>query len=178
MTKKQTDIANWALKRMYDFHYPADFQDTEFAYLAGILDGEGTITILRTWKKPRQSDILQPQVSIYNTDTTLIDWLRERVGFKIGGRNRAQADKGNKMVWFMQIWGLKTWGVVEPLLPYLKIKLPHAKVLMAFVEHRATSPYNAPYNQKDIALYEEMQRLNWRGSSPFEPRKLRGRPTI
>jgi hypothetical protein len=50
--------------------------DVEAAYAAGILDGEGSISITRNHSGRWPS----PQVSVASTDRELLDWLRARYG--------------------------------------------------------------------------------------------------
>ncbi len=49
--------------------------DAEAAYIAGIIDGEGSILLTRN----RQDRYPSPQVSVTSTDHELLDWLCKRL---------------------------------------------------------------------------------------------------
>jgi hypothetical protein len=53
--------------------------DIEAAYAAGILDGEGSISLTRNHSGRWPS----PQVSVASTDRELVEWLKERFGGSI-----------------------------------------------------------------------------------------------
>lgn len=168
---------NAARQHMLDFHYPPTMPETELAYLAGIVDGEGTVTILRTAKSCRgrpKRDILQPQLSIYTTSEELVSWLQGR-GFRIFCRDRRQEHSTSYNV---AIWGYKVHGALVPLLPYLVIKKEHAATVIRFIEERANHPsYNQPYTETELSLWTVIQRLNWKRSFPFAAHFLRFQST-
>jgi hypothetical protein len=49
--------------------------DVEAAYIAGIIDGEGTITLTRT-----KGGFRAPIVSISSNDLELLEWVKETIG--------------------------------------------------------------------------------------------------
>lgn len=57
--------------------------ETEKAYIAGIVDGEGCITIIRADQSKHSPKHKSPSyrlaVSIYNSNKPMIDWLAERI---------------------------------------------------------------------------------------------------
>lgn len=97
----------------------------ELAYLGGIVDGEGTITVQMRKRYAR------PYVTISNTSFLLRDWLQER------GFTPQMALNSNKR-WYWRI----TWSgyAVDTLLlalrPYLVIKARHADLLLEFISIR------------------------------------------
>ncbi len=95
-------------------------KSTDLAYLAGILDGEGSI-VLRKNAQGRQYVV----VAIYNNDRGLIDWLAE-----IGGYLTTVQPRGiSKAVGYM--WKIQSNQDVLPflqaLLPYMRIKRQKAE---------------------------------------------------
>lgn len=54
--------------------------DIERGYIAGLVDGEGSISVTRI---KQQSHHLGVMVSVCNTDVRMIDWLVERLGGRI-----------------------------------------------------------------------------------------------
>lgn len=63
----------------------------ELGYLAGLIDGEGSITVRRD----------QATLLIYNTDQRLLSWLQEHVGGNVGAPDR----RGRVTCWAWQIAG-------------------------------------------------------------------------
>lgn len=98
---------------------------TELAYLAGILDGEGSISYAKT---PRRW-----VVAIYNTSQELIEWLAS-----FGGLTYTRRSPGAFSTTLPQYgWVLNRRVDVEvlltALLPYLRIKRQKAVEALAFV---------------------------------------------
>jgi len=50
-------------------------KDTEKAYIAGIIDGEGSITLVKQHKNRNPS----PMVSVASTDLELLIWLKKTI---------------------------------------------------------------------------------------------------
>lgn len=78
------------------------------AYAAGILDGEGSITITRNHSGRWPS----PQVSVSSTDRELIDWLKNYFGGSISTKKPRQPEHSiafdwkltdRRALWFLQI---------------------------------------------------------------------------
>ena len=96
----------------------------ELAYIAGIVDGEGTITIS---KQSKHRGAFYPRISVANTSKVLLDWLNERISgaVYVMGRNERW-----RTAWQL-IWDKKkTIPLIEALLPYLVIKKPQAEVVL------------------------------------------------
>jgi len=95
---------------------------TKLAYLAGLLDGEGSIGFIKK---------IRPRVSVYNTDRKVMDWLVENVGGKVG------QDSARGRVPCMR-WSLdaarNVYGLCKAVLPYLIIKKHKAEEVMKFLE--------------------------------------------
>ena len=87
----------------------------DLAYLAGILDGEGNITIAG---QPRNA----VRIGIANTDLPLMLWLLS-IG---GGMSRKQGRKGQKSqtpCYYWQLYSrLDTRAFLQAVVPYMRIK--------------------------------------------------------
>jgi hypothetical protein len=64
-------------------------KDTSLAYLAGIIDGEGSISLVRSHAKRTRGRYVYPLLRIANTDRAIIDWIAERIPF--GARHYSSA---------------------------------------------------------------------------------------
>lgn len=107
-------------------------EETDWAYFAAIIDGEGTITLKAINFKGRNSNGWYGLVlSVTNCNEDLIDWIVDNFGgFKYCG------DKGGNrrphFIWAIN--GKNSKDVLEGCLPYLKIKLIHAELALEFLE--------------------------------------------
>lgn len=94
-------------------------RDTELAYLAGIIDGEGTIYRLSTRQR-------RWTVSIATTSEDLLEWLRA-----IGGRTHEmpQGNLGKKPCWRWEITAARDVRfLLQSIVPYMLIKRSAAKM--------------------------------------------------
>jgi len=140
---------------------------TEVAYLAGIVDGEGTITII-AHSGPRQTS-LRPTVIITNCSSVLMDWLQER--FK--PLPRASPMKGDKsrQIYQFGFHGLKVGEFLETIIPYLTVKRRQAELVKAFVDERLMQTIREPISPSQARIFWEVRYRNigqWSGGKRFE----------
>lgn len=109
--------------------------DTESAYLAGLIDGEGSIIAVKRNKKGRITWRLQ----VSSTTPILLDWCVEKTGvgkiIKRVSRNPLHADS--------QWWQCYSWNakkILEQTLPYMVLKKDKAVKMIA--ELSAIEKYN------------------------------------
>lgn len=166
-------MTNWVREHMQGWQYPTDIKETELAYLAGIIDGEGTISIHAHTKRHRTKArkgepyrILQPMVQIFNTDLTLIEWLHSRIGFRFNGRDRRKARTSYQVA----VSGYRTYAILTPMLPYLIAKKSQALLLIEYTESRAArsdTEHNPSYGQREVEIWQTLQEMNWKKFDPF-----------
>ena len=139
-----------------------------YGYLAGIVDGEGTITIGRSENtaekkgKYRHGQVytsvgFSVKASVKNTDLRLMKWLKKRFGgeFYKDTTNRNPNWK-DAYVWFHAAESKQEF--LLSILPYLIIKRDQALVALEFL--RLGSDRNP---EKRQGLYEKIVALNQRG---------------
>lgn len=118
--------------RVYDpLMYPV--KDTDLAYLAGLLDGEGVITIERVRPAPHIKNgnpRYFAKVEVQMSDREPIDHLARlydrNVMIKKPSANMTKP--GYRLSWQSRIAA----GLLEQVLPYLVLKRPQAVVVLAF----------------------------------------------
>ena len=129
----------------------------KFSYLAGIIDGEGCITIGAGRKETCIN--YNAIVSVQNTSKKLIDWLQSKFGGQVYLSKKAT--EKTKAAW---MWRLTQKKAIEILLlavlPYLIIKHEQAKVLLAYV--RLTSD---ALPELRAIYWQQLRILNARGVS-------------
>jgi hypothetical protein len=138
-----------------------------FAYLAGIIDGEGTITILQHRQHNRNTLVLRPRLSAANNHHGLLETIRQRHGGTlIINHRKPKPNKKPSYVW--RICGAKELHeIIGNVLPYLIVKAVHAEVMMNYLESRISARANnvhAGYASADIAAFETLKEMNRRGS--------------
>jgi len=106
--------------------------ETEKAWLAGFLDGEGTIYIAST--KRERSLFLR----IRNTHLPTLNRIKEifRVGY-IGPHSGGQTRLGKKQVYEWYVNDNQARKVLEAVFPYLVTKKAQAEVGIAFQRHKS-----------------------------------------
>ena len=103
---------------------------TQLAYLAGIIDGEGTFYIGTSLTK---NFFVKYNCRVYvvNTDEKLIDWLIENFGGLKYTRKSTKKWK-TRFEWILD--KQKIPPIINSLLPYLIIKKKHAEVMLKFIK--------------------------------------------
>lgn len=100
--------------------------ETEKAYLAGIVDGEGSIGYYK------RRNTFGAIVSITNTDFKLFAWLQDRITL---GKVRARSGRGHwSPCWYFEI--TKKAEIIEFLTllqPYMVVKLEQATLLLSYL---------------------------------------------
>lgn len=144
--------------------------ERDLIYLAGIVDGEGTITSMNHVSRATGNPSMHLRMSVANTDPGLMQWLYETFGGTVNAPRPTRSPRHKPV----QLWYVNAGSAValcQRLLPYLKIKRRHAEILIALFS--LTFTYDNPANigryvssetyAARAVLLEELQRLNHRG---------------
>jgi hypothetical protein len=120
--------------------------EAEKGYLAGLIDGEGTIVFVKISSAVRQS--YQTRVQIYNTDKRMIEWVLSRLP---SGRMSVQKhSEGNRKVLYQWICSTNAaTTLLREIQPYLVIKQEQAEALKNGYRHLT--------DEQRRALFEYMQ---------------------
>lgn len=124
-----------------------------YAYLAGIIDGEGTIRIDKTdySQKRMRSPQYLAQICIGMNDKQVLDLLKETFG---GGNVREERVPDRRSVWRWAATGrFRVPPILRMLLPYLKTKRRHAEIVIDFCEN-----WVRPYVSRNGVDPQELQR--------------------
>ena len=100
-----------------------ELTDIEWAYLAGIVDGEGSITASSNGQD-------RIRVTVTSTSRGLIDWMVARVGGSVC--NRRPASPRHKPTYGCEVSYVKAKSFLRGVLPYLLIKARHAELALQF----------------------------------------------
>ncbi|HXY97827.1 MAG TPA: LAGLIDADG family homing endonuclease [Steroidobacteraceae bacterium] len=119
--------------------------DTEAAYVAGIIDGEGTVTLTRTHRGENR----RPVVSISSTELPLLAYVRGVVGAgRINSKARARMHHSPSFTYCIS--SRQALLLLEQVSPYLKTyKAGRASLLL---EHYVRlTPRNGRYTREQRA---------------------------
>ena len=125
-------------------------EETTKAYIAGLIDGEGSIFI----NIVKQHYHFRPQLSIMMTDKKTIEYLISKIKFC----RYSEADRG---IWKRQ-YGLiinrmsDIITILELVFPYLVTKKEQAKIMLEFCSYK----HNKNTADKDISLMLKIKELN------------------
>jgi len=160
--------------------------ESYLSYLAGILDGEGSIMVKKTTYRRRSErwrDMISPEyfarVSVKNANEEVIGLFEENFGGRKWQDKRPYPSKGgfrtNKRMWCYESTCRQATNLVERLLPYLRIKKPQAEKIIELREAKKrarvsprkkdeTGFHGKPYRDETVAeferIYQEVKRLN------------------
>ncbi len=143
---------------------------SKYAYLAGLMDADGTFTIhIRKYKNYTS---YVPLMFLYNTDGKLLDWVQNN--FPTTYRRITVNDNGWKDQQNLQFSSGNQMEIIPKLLPYLTIKKDRAKMVLELCKINndllgVTRRYNAgkekheKYNARKNELFMLVREANKRG---------------
>ena len=130
----------------------------EKAYLAGIVDGEGTVTLSRHHKNETPA----PCVSVANNDLRLLKWIKNRVGGVIVTKKKYKIHHNDSYAW--SIRQDRAIRFLKEIKQYLIIKKQQAELITKsykMVTHRAGKYSQAMLTRKN-KLVAKIRALNQR----------------
>jgi hypothetical protein len=140
-----------------------------FAYLAGFLDGEGSIMADRrkvyNKNQPNRNGHQSPTISVKvcNTDPRPLYLFQKHFGGKLYKEPEVKNSHRNKEIYSYRAHINSSWVLLEKLLPYLIVKQEQANIALQLYKHLATLAVNQYKTDPLIPkLVEEVARLNSR----------------
>ena len=135
--------------------------DIKDAYTAGIIDGEGSISL------SVDGEAFKGVVIVDSTTQELVEWLRKEMG---GGCYKLKQRKNRKQQHRWRLYGKRAAMLLQRLYPYLIVKKKHAKIYCKF--YLTMGGWEGILPRLDEvtvaereALISEMHELNKRGVS-------------
>ena len=132
-----------------------------WAYLAGLIDGEGSFIILKTAveKIAKSSNSVSPRYLAFfcigMVDKAPLDLIRETIGM---GKVYEERVPERRSMWRIRFGGRLTLiPFVKQLLPYLIVKKKQAELLLDFCENWV-SPGKKEHGYRDRVSPQELQR--------------------
>lgn len=149
--------------------------DTEKAWAAGFVDGEGCITISKQIRKNRPTPAYRVFVTISNTKKNSLELFKEEYGGEIYDYKEQRKDRygvkwANAYHWYCPITSSERF--LTEILPYLRLKNEQANLALAFIQTR-TNYTNRQVPEEELALRENFrQQIHQLNSKGVDARKM------
>jgi hypothetical protein len=109
-----------------------EYTSEQLAYLAGIIDGEGSIYIGNFSSNPKTgTKYYQTNIEITNCDKNLMDWLINTFGARIYEYTKKQMPKNSTRETYYR-WiatGERVTHLIDVLMPYFIVKKQQAEIM-------------------------------------------------
>ena len=130
---------------------------TELSYIAGFIDGEGSIFVSLTNGKPHSL-----VVAVTNTNKAILEYCYNL--FQVGHMNQnRRANFKHKIAWVWKTTGNGARKVLKHIYPFLRVKENQAKLALAYPVHKTSKAFTEKEREKQLAIYEALKILNKRG---------------
>lgn len=129
--------------------------DLRYAYLAGIIDGEGTVRIHRIKASSRlPRGYYCAEISIGSTTKELIDFIHEN--FYGGAVTYKKPQRvGWKESWEWRVYKNEyTTRILQKTQPFLVVKIKQCELALKFLDYYSNKP--SRLTDGDVAVFEEM----------------------
>jgi hypothetical protein len=122
------------------------------AYIAGLIDGEGTVTLTRKHK----NDNRQLCISISSTEIALLDFVLSVTG--VGKITNKRASKSHHAHSFAYaVYNRHALALLEQTLPFLK-SYKRDRATLILKDYLAVTPRNGKYNVETLATKEVFEK--------------------
>jgi len=158
---------------------------TEAAYLAGMIDADGTITLTKTKNNSRNTSYIYPKVMIYNTNENLMKWIVSKLGGKYIISVKKGHGKAKKDCYRYDVYGReKQIAFLEKIIPFMIIKKDRATLVKKYLEKRQAkldrplikirpdrgqffrkTLRHTPYDKEDWNIMNQVKTLNQGGNT-------------
>lgn len=139
----------------------------DLAYLAGFVDGEGTIGLYSNgWKKNRKNPSrgFRCVFQIVNTNKDIIEWIKNFLGTSFITKRDPRDGKEhlikNRERYILTLSSVQNVGeICRVILPYLKIKKRQAELMVEYCNNHKVRIIT----DRDLQIVNELRVLNKRG---------------
>lgn len=153
--------------------YTVGMIETDKAYLAGLIDGEGYIGILKTMKGNKKhftsaKDYLYcPIFKIAMTHKPVLEYLHSKYGGTLNTRKRQIINPKHKEAYDWVIKNRKVMVILDQVYPYMRVKKEEVEILRKFfvTNNGAGKPISEEHWKIRDGLYAEIRKLHYRGDS-------------
>lgn len=139
---------------------PVTVGPESLSYLAGLIDGEGTVSIRKFSGK------YKPTIRVANTSQPLMAWLERHFdGPSTFIEHRRIRPASELQCYMYHIQGLGHLPLYQALVPRLVIKRQQMECLVEFTELRLTQNRSDPLSERQLELVSTVRNLNIKPSA-------------
>jgi hypothetical protein len=120
--------------------------DWEASYIAGIIDGEGSITLTRCHTKEHR----RPCISIASTDIELLLYVQSLVGGKINSKRNYKPTKHKDSFTLTIIKKEEVFSTLRFILPFLRIEKKKLRAKWILDHYESVTIRNGKYNSDQL----------------------------
>ncbi len=134
--------------------------DFELGYIAGFLDGEGHITIMRSYpgRARYKMGFHSIQVVMANNKVKVLEWIQMRIGGAIYSQEASESRGNRKTCYRLVLSGQKSKQFLLTIAPYVLLKGEQVALALEYLElGKGTNPIAR------AAMCDRMRALNKRG---------------
>ena len=139
--------------------------ETEKAYVAGLMDGEGTVHIVLQRNKSRnRPEYLFAETYISNTDVSLLRWVQAKFGGKVR-LSRANKGRNWKPLYRLHFHGKAAGELLKEISPYIVAKKGRIEMVLDLLHCTEKYLHPLPTQEREhrMGLYWKCRGLNARG---------------
>jgi hypothetical protein len=134
----------------------------ERAYIAGLIDGEGSIYVAAVG--PNRERSVYPIVTVAMTHRGVIEWLAGRLAagtVKLHNQTNLRRSPNAKPQYRTQVFGKRAKLLCEAILPYLRVKAEQARLVSEFpVDARIAPGVKIDRSEINEARYRLRDQIN------------------
>jgi hypothetical protein len=124
----------------------------EDAYAAGLMDGEGTITLYRSHSSDR---FRYPVVSVSSTSRELLDFLKDRYGGSICSHRVSR--RHHRAHWSWRLVGRQAVSFIDRVLPYMREREKVRRGRHILDNYLRLTPRNGRYSEAAIQAKKQFE---------------------
>lgn len=125
--------------------------ETEKAYIAGIIDGEGSIML----QKINSNEHPSPCISIASTTIELLNWIKDTVGKGAIKKKKNYDINKHRDCYSYILRRNDAINFLEDIYPYLLINSKKRRAQLILEKYKALTPRNGSYSAELLKLKKE-----------------------
>ena len=127
-------------------------KDTNLAYIAGLFDGEGTVTLSRLHKNDR---FRAPVVSVSSTSLSLLEYLKKHYGGYISTHKTYQSHHKPSFSWKLQ--RNSALAFLTSIKPYVQEEEKQRRIDLILEKYKKCTPRNGYYTDDLLRAKQEFE---------------------
>ena len=141
--------------------------EDKLAYIAGIVDGEGTFSARNTQNRNSFPPVVSVRLIVWNTSLELLNWFQKQIGGHLSSVRNLKDGENRKPIYCWYIGSKKEiLELLVQIYPYLIVKKKVGKKMMEFCERKLSLCRHIRSEneiKQDLFFKSQLNKLNMRG---------------